>query len=124
MHFCVNCQNMYYIKLGGDEGNEGSELVYYCRNCGHENTEIGKQDIYVSKTMLKATDNNYLNIINKYTKYDPTLPRVTNVSCPNTSCPSKETPGDSPPEVIIMRYDNKNLKYVYLCPECDTTWKN
>lgn len=124
MHFCVNCDNMYYIKLSGEEGNEGNELVYYCRNCGHENTEIGKKDIYVSKTMLKAVDNNYLNIINKYTKFDPTLPRVTNVVCPNTSCPSKETTSDKPAEIIMMRYDDKNLKYVYLCPECDTTWKN
>lgn len=124
MHFCVNCDNMYYIKLAGEEGNEGNELVYYCRNCGDENTEIGKKDIYVSKTMLKAVDNNYLNIINKYTKYDPTLPRVTNVVCPNTLCPSKDPALDKQAEVIMMRYDDKNLKYVYLCPECDTTWKN
>ena len=61
MHFCVNCDNMYYIKLAGEDGNE---LVYYCRNCGDENSEIGKQDIYVSKTSLKTVDNNYLNIIN------------------------------------------------------------
>ena len=23
-----------------------------------------------------------------------------------------------------VRYDDKNLRYVYLCPICDTTWKN
>ena len=27
-------------------------------------------------------------------------------------------------EIIMMRYDDKKLKYVYLCPICDTTWKN
>lgn len=115
MHFCVNCENMYYIKLSGDEN---TELVYYCRNCGNENTKIGMDDIFVSRTNLKPVDNNYVNIINKYTKHDPTLPRVTNVTCPNSECPKTSK------EIIIMRYDDKNLKYVYLCPECDTTWKN
>ena len=123
MHFCVNCDNMYYIKLAGEDGNE---LVYYCRNCGDENSEIGKQDIYVSKTSLKTVDNNYLNIINKYTKHDPTLPRVNNVECPNVSCASKSGASEEgkPNEIIMMRYDDKNLKYVYLCPQCDTAWKN
>ena len=120
MHFCVNCDNMYYIKLGGDEGNK---LVYYCRNCGHENTDITKEDIFVSRVNLKHTDDNYVNIINKYTKYDPTLPRVTNVVCPNSECVTKKDETKSK-EIIMMRYDDKNLKYVYLCPECDTSWKN
>lgn len=120
MHFCVNCDNMYYIKLGGEESNE---LVYYCRNCGHENTNIGTEDIFVSRTNLKPVDNNYVNIINKYTKFDPTLPRVTNVTCPNSECTTK-TDDTVSKEVIMMRYDDKKLKYVYLCPNCDTTWKN
>ena len=111
---------MYYIKLAGEEANQ---LAYYCRNCGNENTDIGKQEIFVSSTNLKPVDNNYVNIINQYTKFDPTLPRVTNVDCPNSECPGKkEESGDK--DVIMMRYDDKKLKYVYLCPTCDTTWKN
>lgn len=120
MHFCTNCDNMYYIKLAGEEGNE---LVYYCRNCGNENTDIGKQDIFVSSTNLKPVDNNYVNIINQYTKFDPTLPRVANVKCPNAECEGK-TDDSLGNEIIMMRYDDKKLKYVYLCPICDTTWKN
>ena len=26
-------------------------------------------------------------------------------------------------EVIYIRYDDINMKYVYLCVHCDTTWK-
>jgi hypothetical protein len=26
-------------------------------------------------------------------------------------------------EVIYMRYDDQQMKYVYLCVECDTVWK-
>ena len=28
------------------------------------------------------------------------------------------------PEIIYLRYDNNNMKYIYLCSECDHTWKN
>jgi len=109
---------MYYIKLAGEDGEN---LIYYCRNCGHENLDIGKEDIFVTKTVIKKTDNNYVNVINKYTKFDPTLPRVTNVKCPNSE---QHKASDEPEEVIMIRYDDKNLKYIYLCPICDTTWKN
>jgi DNA-directed RNA polymerase subunit M/transcription elongation factor TFIIS len=109
---------MYYIKLAGEDAQN---LVYYCRNCGHENTTIGKKDIFVTKTVLKAVDNNYVNMINKYTKFDPTLPRVTNVKCPKCE---EHSEGEQNNEIIMIRYDDKNLKYVYLCPICDETWKN
>ena len=31
--------------------------------------------------------------------------------------------GESMREVIYIRYDDINMKYVYLCVHCDTTWK-
>ena len=31
MKFCKNCNNMYYIKL---EGENCDKILYYCRNCG------------------------------------------------------------------------------------------
>ena len=27
------------------------------------------------------------------------------------------------PEVIYVRYDNANMKYVYICTHCDSIWK-
>lgn len=119
MYFCVNCHNMYYVKISDDDGKE---LVYYCRNCGNENHDIGKQNVFVSKTIFKEVDNNYSNLINKYTKFDPTLPRVTNIDCINSDCKSKKENKSN--EIILIRYDDKNLKYVNLCPICDTVWKN
>ena len=53
--------------------------------------------------------------INEYTKLDPTLPRVSNIKCPNDNC-EDET------EVIYVRYDDINMKFVYICSECDTIW--
>jgi DNA-directed RNA polymerase subunit M/transcription elongation factor TFIIS len=26
-------------------------------------------------------------------------------------------------EVIYLRYDDKHMKYIYLCSKCNTTWK-
>jgi len=66
-------------------------------------------------------------MVNEYTKLDPTLPRVKNIPCPNASCITKTTDGESKTvenDVIYLRYDDANLKYVYICANCNTVWKN
>ena len=50
MHFCSNCQNMYYIRINSDDPNK---LVYYCRNCGNEDTSLVIDKVCVSKTQIK-----------------------------------------------------------------------
>ena len=118
MHFCSNCRNMYYIKI--DEDNPNS-LLYYCRNCGNEDSLITEDNICVSKTQIKKGEKSFSHFINKYTKLDPTLPRVNNILCPNKDCPTNTK--NAPREVIYIRYDDQNINYVYLCSTCDTTWK-
>ena len=75
MHFCPKCGNMYYLKL---LNKDEDKLIYYCRNCGNEDTSLATNmnNLYVSKTTIKK-QMNYKNVINKYTKLDPTLPRIT-----------------------------------------------
>ena len=118
MHFCSNCKNMYYIKI--DEDNPNS-LLYYCRNCGNEDSLITEDNICVSKTQIKKGEKSFSHFINKYTKLDPTLPRVSNILCPNKDCPTNTK--NEPREIIYIRYDDLNINYVYLCSTCDTTWK-
>ena len=189
MHFCSKCDNMYYIRLGAGEQDpsDTTSLYHYCRNCGHENKI--KEKICVSKLQLKHNTQSYSNIINKYTKLDPTLPRINNIKCPNEECRSnppvagaafmrpgiatgaaakrpgargsstrdlaeeeyEEEVGEGnkdendevakrararasaepvafansepvPREVIYLRYDEVNMRYVYLCAVCDTLW--
>jgi hypothetical protein len=148
MHFCARCDNMYYICIDpgtatpesesdtGSNGSSGSSsLVHYCRNCG--NREPVREEICVSKLQIKSTAQNYGNIINRYTKLDPTLPRIGHVKCPNALCASNPQTSDSssasasgsasgsgsvPREVIYIRYDEENMKYVYLCAVCDALW--
>lgn len=85
MHFCENCGNMYYIRLSEEDPNS---IVYYCRNCGHENKNISLNSVTISKTSFKNTKQKYNSILNKYTKMDPTLPRINTIKCPNHECKS------------------------------------
>ncbi len=118
MHFCNQCQNMYYISI---DPNNSNKLIYYCRNCGNTDDNISAKDVTVSSVQLKKSEQEFSHVINKYTKLDPTLPRVSNILCPNPDCETNVK--DEPREIIYIRYDDVNLKYVYLCSTCDTVWK-
>jgi len=133
MHFCSVCNNMYYISITPE-----NELQYYCRNCGNIDNTIAADNICVSKVNVKhaTTPQSFSQVVNKYTKYDPTLPRIHTIRCPNDECPSnqgadaaaaggggaKEAKKKPHNEIIYVRYDDTNLKYVYLCARCDKVW--
>jgi len=127
MHFCSECDNMYYIRVSADDGKK---LIYYCRNCGHEDDLVSSENICVSKSNFKRSEQKYNHLINEYTKLDPTLPRIDTIKCPNGDCISNGGRGDEEDEttnknreVIFLRYDDTNMLYVYLCAKCDTVWK-
>ena len=125
MHFCDKCENMLYIRLLEEDSDS---LVYYCRNCGHSSDLIDKDNICVSKTDIVVQEKAYSHHINEYTKLDPTLPRTNNIKCPNQSCQSnmqnlEESNINNTNEVIYLRYDDKNMKYMYICTICDKVWK-
>ena len=137
MHFCSNCKNMYYLKISDEEGGSENTLIYYCRNCGHIDDQITEEGVCILNTQLKKNTQKFNHIINEYTKMDPTLPRIYNVPCPNSQCPinlaktktksiessSTDSSTESNQEVIYMRYDDTNMKYLYICTTCDTVWK-
>ncbi len=117
MKFCSQCQNMCYLSI---DDNNANELLYYCRVCGHKNTHLTQEGVVVLKTQLKKSEQKFNHMVNKYTKYDPTLPRRNNMKCPSAECSKKE--GDDN-DVIYLRYDDDNMKYLYICAYCDATWK-
>jgi len=126
MNFCSNCDNMYYIKLNDEE----NELVYYCRNCGNVDDSPTENSLVISSANFKNEDTFISSFINSYTKHDPTLPRTNLLKCPNNECISntnkKNSDSDEPEkksEIICIRYDAIELKYIYLCSYCDTAWK-
>lgn len=118
MHFCSVCKNMYYIRLKNENENN---LIYYCRNCGNEEENFSQETIILSSTQFKKSDKQFSYYINQYTKMDPTLPRVNDIQCPNEDCPGVKD--ISKKEIIYLRYDESQMKYVYLCASCDNTWQ-
>ena len=117
MKFCEKCDNMYYLQLSPDDENQ---IIYKCRNCGNEDSEIQNKDLCVlSYNKEKKTD--YLKYINEFTKLDPTLPRINSIKCPNQDCVcNKDETVEN--EVIYIRYNDEDMKYVYTCAKCDFIW--
>ena len=125
MHFCNQCQNMYYISISASDANK---LIYYCRNCGNVDDELSMTNLCVSKTKIRQNKQIYSHMINEYTKNDVTLPRTKTIKCPNQDCKcnkkkEKEDENEAQQEVIYLRYDDINMKYIYMCVNCNTTWK-
>ena len=134
MHFCEKCDNMYYLKISEEEKDK---LIYYCRNCGHEDSNITDENVCVLKTIIQQKSQRHKQVINEYTKHDPTLPRINTIKCPNQSCISNQVVEETDPdqehfsktkdsharEVIYIRYDDINMKYIYMCAKCNTIWK-
>lgn len=111
MKFCKVCDNMYYLSVS----KSGDELSQYCRNCGDIEPSVSELCIFSSEvSTIEETK------INRYTKLDPTLPRIDKIPCPNTSC---QTKNGTPTEIILIRYDHTNMRYLYLCSTCDHVWK-
>ena len=111
---------MYYIQLDSEDPNK---LIYYCRKCGNEDKLITSENICVSKTQIKKSEQTFNHIINKYTKLDPTLPRINTILCPNSDCQTNKEK-DKEREIIYIRYDDANMKYIYICSTCDIVWDN
>jgi DNA-directed RNA polymerase subunit M/transcription elongation factor TFIIS len=110
---------MYYI--GVNEKNP-NELTHYCRNCGFIDYSNIEENSCILRNDIKKGEQKYNHIINEYTKQDPTLPRIRNINCPNSNCKTN-TEEKMKPEILYIRYDESNLKYIYMCSTCDTTWK-
>ncbi len=121
MHFCDKCENMFYIRLNEDSPDS---IIYYCKNCGNENHVLSKENICVSSINYRETTQNFNHIINEYTKLDPTLPKVQNVLCINNDCISNKKGEDNvDPDIIYIRYDDTNKKFIYMCCHCESVWK-
>jgi DNA-directed RNA polymerase subunit M/transcription elongation factor TFIIS len=110
---------MYYIRI---DANNSNKLIYYCRKCGTEDDLFDIDNVSIVKTDIKKSEDSFSHIINKYTKLDPSLPRTDKILCPNKDCETN-TEKDSKREIIYIRYNDTEMKYVYMCSTCDSVWK-
>tara|TARA_E500000178_G_scaffold351783_1_gene413684 strand:+ start:2903 stop:3256 length:354 start_codon:yes stop_codon:yes gene_type:complete len=107
MNFCEDCDNMLYVNI-----DENDVLTYKCKTCQKVyDHNINKSNCVYEET-YNIDDIKKETILNKYTFDDPTLPKAKGVKCPNDNCPSKK------PNIVYINYDNKNMKYIYVCLDC------
>jgi len=113
MKFCDICENMLYMEV-----IDTNHLEYYCKNCNHRVAHDDKDSgsVCVSTKNLIDDSTSFKNFMSPYTKLDQTLPRVNNIKCPNIEC----KPGED--EVIYIKYDHMNMKYLYACVKCNHFW--
>ena len=119
MHFCDKCDNMYYININEESGN----IYYYCKKCGNiDDSILENNSIIYDEEINKSSDYKIKHSINKYTKFDPTLPITDNIPCPNASCPSNNNSAKN--KILFIKFDEDNIKFLYLCSNCDHSWHN
>lgn len=114
MKFCNICDNMLYLKVV-----QSSQLEYYCKNCNFTMLESAEgSSVCISQKHLMNDKSSYNSFLNPNIKYDMTLPRVNNIKCPE--CKDSK---DKESEVIYIKYDAENMKYLYYCCKCEHFWK-
>ena len=118
MKFCPTCRNMLYA-IDESTNEEGDKFaVLSCRKC--EYTEaLTRNNPIVYEHILREDKSDNL-ALNPYLKFDPTLPRFSEIVCPNKECPSKH---GKKSDVVGVKLDSKDLVWMYQCANCDTTWK-
>lgn len=104
------------------EGNEYKvkKIIRFCRNCGHKQDET--PGLVMETAVQENASDSYRVFVNEYTKQDPRLPHTSSLKCPNGQCPSRN--GQAKPDVIYIKYDAANMKFLYICNVCDTQWKS
>ena len=112
--FCKVCR--YYMYLDQNE----DKLRRICRNCGYQQEDKG--GLILEIDLKEKTSEGYKILMNEFTKQDPTLPHVNTIKCPNSGC-STNTSGKEK-DVIYLKYDAVNMKFLYICNVCDTQWRS
>ena len=117
IEFCKNCNNMLYLKVNNyTEEDQNIQLIKYCKNCTYSITSDDQHHI-INKQF--DVQNNFHHLINPNIINDHTLPRASNIDCKNPDC--KKT-NKTTNEIIYIKYDAVNMKYLYHCCNCSLFW--
>ena len=112
---------MLYIKHVMKEGSSHSIGVeYFCKFCG--NIEPFAEDEAKLISRVSFTDKHGVeDLVGEDMIHDITLPHIHTVKCTNDSCTRQEGEKN---DVILLRYDKNNSKYLYYCSHCQNKWKS
>jgi DNA-directed RNA polymerase subunit M/transcription elongation factor TFIIS len=128
MNFCPKCENYLYLEQASEDVTNAAGIAekrYFlnrrCRTCGYN--EVDVQGGLVNETIVQErASEGYKVLLNEFTRQDPTLPHVNTLPCPNTgTCQSYK---GKPRDVIIIKYDAQNMKFLYICNVCGEQWRS
>jgi DNA-directed RNA polymerase subunit M/transcription elongation factor TFIIS len=119
--FCKDCGYYLVLRIGQPNAEGHSDLFRVCNTCGYQEQEEKGGLITEIKLQEKVAEG-YKILMNEFTHLDPTLPHVHNIKCPNEECLTNN--GQAKPDVIYMKYDLVNLKFLYICTVCKQNWKS
>ncbi len=111
-----SCGNMYSMKFQPD-----GKLFWECLSCGTKEEQEGGCLLMKTQVQERASEG-YKILLNEFTRQDPTLPHVKTIKCSNGACSSNT--GGAERDVIYMKYDPVNMKFLYVCNVCGTTWRS
>ena len=103
---------MYYIRLD-DEMTIISSIIV--ENVMKKQTS--RKKICAYQRFNLDEEQRFSHIINEYAKLDPTLPRINSIRY-YSECESNK---DEKKRGYVIRYDDVNVKYIYLCAVCNTS---
>jgi len=121
LKFCPTCRYYLYLRTEQSPESGNSLLTRFCRNCGHSEVEERGGLITELRLNEKVAEGHKV-IVNEFTHLDPTLPHVDNITCRNPECQS--IVGGAKPDVIPIKYDAINMKYLYICTVCKEQWRS
>ena len=117
IRFCTVCDNYLYLQVEG----ETQTLQRMCRNCGFKDTE--DQGGLVSEMHIEQRAAEGYTLINEFTLKDKRLPHLYGtMKCISDKCPSNTQSKES--DIVYIKYDTENLRYIYMCYLCQATWRS
>ena len=115
LKFCPTCRTYLCFEV------QDNSCSLQCRTCGYREAQTKGglvSEIYVKERTSEA----HKIILNEFTRQDPTLPHSRDMKCPNGSCASNV--GSAERDVIYLKYDAENLKFLYICNVCGQHWRS
>jgi len=96
-------------------------LLRVCRTCGYSENDT-QGGLAMETVVQERSSEGYKILLNEFTRQDPTLPHVKSIKCPRADCETNERGAER--DVIYIKYDTVNLKYLYICNVCGEQWRS
>ena len=116
VEFCDKCENLLYLYID----NETHKIVMKCKSCGNKK-EMEDKLIEIDNNTNVTIDKSDIININPFITHDITLPSISdniNIKCQNPECDAEKI------NIKYIKYDDENMKYLYICSNCGYKWKN